>query len=264
MRPSPTTTMDWVTHHGRTTAYRQSDRGGDGAGLLCVHGAGGARGVWKAQYRMADRRPVAALDLSGHGDSEDVDADPGFGTRAAYASDVQAVADETGAGVLAGTSLGGAVCLHLLLEREFDAAALVLAGTGPRLPVLEDLQQWLADDFERAVEFLHEPGRLFHDPDDDLVELSTAAMYDCGQAVVHRDFLTSDRFDVRDRLEEIDVPTLAVVGEHDRLTPRWYHEDLAEGIPDCELAVIEDAGHLAMLERPAAFNAAVSSFLDRV
>jgi pimeloyl-ACP methyl ester carboxylesterase len=33
---------------------------------------------------------------------------------------------------------------------------------------------------------------------------------------------------------------------------------------DCDLAVVEDAAHLAMLERPTAFNAAVEEFLDRL
>ncbi|MEF8780214.1 MAG: alpha/beta hydrolase, partial [Haloferacaceae archaeon] len=51
---------------------------------------------------------------------------------------------------------------------------------------------------------------------------------------------------------------------HDRLTPPWYHEYLAEEIPDCELAHVEDAAHLAMLEQPTAFNAALEEFLDRL
>ncbi len=62
-----------VDHHGRETAYRYRDAGGEGPTLLCVHGSGGAHGVWRGQFRLADDYPVAALDLSGHGDSDDVD-----------------------------------------------------------------------------------------------------------------------------------------------------------------------------------------------
>jgi pimeloyl-ACP methyl ester carboxylesterase len=229
--------------------------------LLCVHGSGGESTVWKSQFRITDRYPVVALDLSGHGDSDDVDASAGFGVLSAYADDVIAVADAVGADVLVGNSLGGAVVMHALLERDVDPESIVLAGTGAKLPVLSDLLSWLDDDFERAVEFLHEPGRLFEDPDERLLEVSKAAMYEAGQAVTRRDFRTCHEFDVRDRLGEISVPTLAVVGENDRLTPRWYHEELVDDIEHAELATVADAAHLAMLESPDAFNAALTEFL---
>ncbi|WP_135830045.1 alpha/beta fold hydrolase [Halorussus halobius] len=257
--------MNEVTHHGRTTTYRVADRGGEGTPVLFVHGSGGTHEVWKAQLgRFARERPVVALDLSGHGDSEDVDATAGWETLSAYADDVLAVAAETDAGVVVGNSLGGAVALQLALERDHALDALVLAGTGPKLPVLADLRRWLAEEFDRAVEFLHGPDRLFHDADARYRRLSTETMREVGQAVTRRDFETSHRFDVRDRLDEISVPTLAVVGEHDKLTPPDYHERLADGIPDGRYREIPDAAHLAMLEEPEAFNAALREFLDEV
>lgn len=255
--------MRTVAHHNRETAYEYHDRGGSGEAILCIHGSGGDRGIWKSQARLADERPVVAPDLSGHGDSDDVDADPGFGALSAYADDVIAIAEETDARVLVGNSLGGAVALHIALYRDYEPDALVLAGTGAKLAVLEDLRVWLAEDFDRVVAFLHEPGRLFHDPDDRLVELSRKTMYDCGRAVTERDFLSCHTFDVRGELDGIDVPALAVCGERDRLTPVSYHEYLCEGITDCELAVIDNAAHLAMLERPDRFNGAVSEFLGQ-
>lgn len=253
--------LEAVTHRGRTITYRHEDRGGGGAPILCVHGSGGSHAVWKSQFRLASDRPIVAVDLSGHGDSDDVDADPGFSALSAYASDVIAVAEETGARALVGTSLGGAVLLHIALYREFEPDALVLAGTGAKLSVLEDLRVWLRDDFERAIEFLHEPGHFFYDADERLVELSRDAMLECGREVTRRDFETCHGFDVRDDLGGIDVPCLAIVGEHDRLTPPRYHEYLVEHIPDAELAVVDDAAHLAMLERPEAFNRALSEYL---
>ncbi|MFC4357111.1 alpha/beta fold hydrolase [Halobium salinum] len=276
--------MDGVTHHGRRTVYRRFDRSGgddgdgedtgdrDGNGgsepgaMLCIHGSGGSSGVWKAQSRLADRRPVVALDLSGHGESEDVDADPGYGCLSAYADDVVAVARETDARVLVGNSLGGAVAMTVALERggDLDLDGLVLAGTGARLAVLDDLLHWLEGDFERAVEFLHAPDRLFHDPDERYLSESREAMLEAGQAVTSRDFHTCHVFDVRDRLGDVDVPALAVVGEHDQLTPPYYHEFLAEEMPDCDLAVVEDAAHLAMVEQPEAFNAALEEFFERL
>ena len=256
--------MERVDHHGRTTAYRRFDRGGTGPTVCFVHGSGGTGDVWKAQARLSDEYPVVALDLSGHGESDDVDAVPGPETLAAYVTDVKAVATETGATVLCGNSLGGAVALRVALDRDLDLDGLVLAGTGAKLAVLQDLLDWLADDFERAVEFLHGNGRLFHDAPDEYVELSKAAMYDCGRAVVERDFRSCHTFDVRDRLDEIDVSTLALVGEHDALTPPRYHDYLAAEIDDCVRGMVADAAHLAMLERPSAFNAALAEFLERL
>jgi pimeloyl-ACP methyl ester carboxylesterase len=255
--------MERVTHHGRTTAYRVADRGGSGSPLLCVHGSGGTKEVWKAQLgRLASHRPVVALDLSGHGDSEDFDADPGWESLLAYADDVLAVADETDAGVLVGNSLGGAVALQLAIERDHGFDGLVLAGTGAKLPVLDDLLRWLELDFDRALEFLHGPDRLFHDADSRYVELSTETMAAVGQRVTRRDFASCHEFDVRDRLGDIEVPALALVGEHDHLTPPEYHEELADRIPDGRYRELPDAAHLAMLERPEAFNDAVLDFLD--
>lgn len=273
--------METVTHDGRETAYRLvggSRSGGprdgetdehcdadadDGAAVLYVHGSGGTHRLWGGQYGPAGpAHPATAPDLSGHGDSEDIETAPGPETLAAYARDVRAVAEATGADVLVGNSLGGAVCLHLAIETDFDPAALVLAGTGAKLAVLDDLRTWLAGDFERAVEFLHGPDRFFHDADARTVERSKHAIREVGQAVTRRDFLTCHRFDVRDRLSEVDAPTLAMVGEHDGLTPPAYHEYLAEHT-DGNYAEVDDAAHLAMVEQSAAFNERVGAFLDR-
>ncbi|WP_435551371.1 alpha/beta fold hydrolase [Natrinema sp. CGMCC1.2065] len=253
--------METVTHHGRETAYEVIDRGADGPPICFVHGSGGSRDVWTGQHALAEHRPVVAMDLSGHGDSDDIDASAGYSTLSAYTDDALAVVEATGAEVFVGNSLGGAVVLQLLLERHVDPDAAVLTGTGARLGVLDDLLTWLQSDFERAIEFLHGSDRLFHDPDPAVRERSMDRMADTGQAVTRRDFLTSHEFDVRDRLEEITVPTLALYGEHDQLTPPWFHEFLADEIEGGRLAEIEDAAHLAMIERPDAFNRVIEAFL---
>ena len=253
--------MQQVTHHGRTTTYESFDRGGSEETVLFVHGSGGSRRLWKSQARLADEFPVVALDLSGHGGASDTDASAGFESLSAYADDVLAVAEEVGASVLVGNSLGGAVALHVLLERDAEFDGVVLAGTGAKLGVLEDLRNWLANDFERAIEFLHADDRLFHDPR--LVELSTESMRACGRAVTERDFRTCHEFDVRGELGGLDVPTLCIVGEHDQLTPPHYHDYLAEAM-DGRVAVVEGAAHLTMLEQPEAFNSALDRFVARV
>lgn len=156
---------------------------------------------------------------------------------------------------------------HRVWARQYQSsdqttAALDLTGTGPTLPVFGGLREWLDTDFDRAIEFLHTRDRLFHDVGQTLLDRSRAEMRSAGQAITQRDFLTCHRFDVADRISAIDVPTLALCGEHDQLTPRELHERLAQVIPAGEFSVVPDAAHLPMLEQPAAFNEAVAGFLD--
>ena len=255
--------MESVTHDGRTTAYRRSGERGDGPTVLYVHGSGATHQVWARQYGPdGPSHPAVALDLSGHGESGDLTADAASSTLDAYAADAVAVAEATDAEVLVGNSLGGAVGLHVVLSSNWTPDAMILLGTGPRLPVFEDLQEWLRDDFERAVDFLHGRDRLFHDVAAKTETRSKEAMRAVGQRVTRRDFMACDAFDVRERLGTIEIPVLAVCGEHDQLTPRAFHEELADAIPDGELALVADAAHLAMLERPDQFNDLVADFIE--
>ncbi len=256
------TGMETVTHHDRETAYRRVDRSESGPGCCFVHGSGGTGRVWNGQLKLATAVPVTTLDLSGHGWSEDVDADPGYQTLSAYADDVLAVLESTGDRILVGTSLGGAVVQHLLIERDPDIDAIVLAGTGAKLGVLEDLLTWLENDFDRAIEFLHEPGRFVQTDDPTVVEQSKSILLETGQAVTYRDFLTSHRFDVRGELDGIDVPTLVVYGSEDQLTPPRYHEYLADELSNSTLVEIEDAAHLSMIDRPEIFNEVLLEFIE--
>lgn len=253
--------METVRHDGRRTAYRVTDRGGDGTPLVCVHGSGGTHEVWRAQHRLADERPVVAMDLSGHGESEDVETPAGPKTLAAYAADVVAVARETGAGVLCGNSLGGALCLQVVLEAALEVDALILAGSGAKLGVRSDLLGWLGSDFDRAVDFLLGPNRLLATDDPRYLTAVEETMRDVGARVTERDYRTSNAFDVRDRLSAIDAPTLALTGASDELTPPAFSEYLAEQLPAGEWTTIEGAAHLSMLEQPEAFNDAIRTFL---
>ena len=257
--------MQTVTHDGRETAYRFTNPDETGPTILYVHGSGGNHQAWVRQYApQALGYPSVALDLSGHGHSEDIETEPGPETLAAYARDVTAVARETDADVLVGNSLGGAVVFEVILSDLFDPAAAVFVGTGAKLAVNEQLRTLLSADFEAAVEQLHQPSMLFASADERTLERSKAAMREAGQRVTRRDFLTCHQFDVRDRLGAVDVPSLAVVGEHDRLTPPEYHTYLAENLPDCEYACLEGGGHLVMLEQHEAFNSCLGEFTENV
>ena len=68
--------------------------------------------------------------------------------------------------------------------------------------------------------------------------------------------------DLRSRLgRRSAAPPLVVWGERDRLIGVRDAEVFARLIPDSRLVIFEDTGHMAMLERPAAFNALLEDFL---
>jgi 3-oxoadipate enol-lactonase len=69
---------------------------------------------------------------------------------------------------------------------------------------------------------------------------------------------------VRDLLHTVAVPTLVLVGSQDILTPQADSEEIAELIPDAELAIVQGGAHGFMVEHFGAFNKLVLEFLERV
>ena len=70
--------------------------------------------------------------------------------------------------------------------------------------------------------------------------------------------------DQRDRAAAIRVPTLVICGSQDRVTPPALSHVLAQSIPGAQQALIEGAGHLGNLERPADFDTRVGAFIRGV
>jgi proline iminopeptidase len=70
-------------------------------------------------------------------------------------------------------------------------------------------------------------------------------------------------WDVRDRLGEIAVPALILVGEADFICGEKWARQLHEGIPGSELVVFHDSGHFGHLEETAAFDDAVTTFIAK-
>ena len=70
--------------------------------------------------------------------------------------------------------------------------------------------------------------------------------------------------DVTERLGEIAIPCLVIVGADDIAMPVPMAQVLARGIPDSQLAVIPDAGHISNIEQPGAFNAALEGFYRKI
>lgn len=80
------------------------------------------------------------------------------------------------------------------------------------------------------------------------------------QAVAWAQRAMADRPDSFGTLRGLQVPALVIVGGEDRLSPPSDAEAMADAVPDGRLVVIEEAGHLSAIERPEAFNRAVTAF----
>lgn len=234
-------------------------RGESGAPLLFLHGAGDSHLLWNGQLAaFASLARGFALDLPGHGRS----TGQGRTTITEYAIAVREFMHALGIerAVIVGTSMGGAIAQMLALESPALVARLVLVGTGARLRVAPQYLMGLRSDFEATARALVVN---FYTPDAplELKEQSLRQLLATGSAVTYGDFTACDAFDLREQVQNITCPTLILCGRADRMTPVKYSESLAQTIPQARLAVIENAGHMVMLERAIEFQHVLVTWL---
>jgi pimeloyl-ACP methyl ester carboxylesterase len=254
--------MPTITIDGQPIFYRKYDRNADPARppLVLVHGAGGTLTHWPPQVRRLPRTAVYALDLPGHGKS----AGPGYTTVEAYADVVARFIEALGLppAVLAGHSMGGAIVQDVALRYPDKVAGLALIATGARLKVAPLILDGLYGAFDETVTqiagFVYSP-RV--DPEERAAYL--AHLQGTDPALLHGDFAACNAFDARPRLAAITQPALIICGTEDRMTPPKFSRYLHELLPDSELHLIEDAGHMVMLERPDAVADLIQDFLER-
>lgn len=221
--------------------------------LVLVHGAGGTHLHWPPQVRRLASRRVYALDLPGHGQSawaREAAPTP-LASTAEMAAAVAALLDhlQLQRAVVAGHSLGSAVALALALDGAGRVAALALLGAGARLRVAPELLHGLRADFAATVDVIIQRAYGPQAPEP-LKRLARARMLQVDPQVLLADWLACDRFDVRDRLKTIQVPALIITGSADQMTPEKYARYLAAHLPQAELCLLPEAGHMVMLERP--------------
>jgi pimeloyl-ACP methyl ester carboxylesterase len=227
--------------------------------LVLVHGAGGTHLHWPPLLRRLHRTDVYALDLPGHGHSPG----PGQQTIAGYRDTLLAWADRLSlrSFVLAGHSMGGAVAQDFSLHHPERLAGLALVGTGARLRVHPAIMQGVQEDFSATAKLITDWALGARD-DQKSRRQYLRRLLEVDPTVLLGDFRACDTFDVRDRLGEIAVPTLVIGGTADQLTPPKYSSYLQEHIPDAQLLLVEDAGHMVMLERSAEVTDAIAAFLE--
>ncbi|MEQ8346295.1 MAG: alpha/beta fold hydrolase [Sneathiellaceae bacterium] len=246
---------------------------GSGRVLLFLHGIGGNRGVFDPQLDHFAARGWHALawDAPGYGDTP---APPADRWDWAYlAAAVAALLDDLGAAraVLVGHSLGGMLAQEVAARHGERLDALVLSGTsaafGPaggawqarflsdRLAPL-DAGRGMAELAPQLMRDMVAPGA-----DPQAVAIASAAMAAVPPATYRRMLELLTLFDRRESLARIAVPALLLAGAEDRVAPPPVMKRMAAAIPGCRYQVLAGAGHIANLERPAAFNGALDAFL---
>jgi 3-oxoadipate enol-lactonase len=248
-----------------TLGYRLD--GPEGAPALALFGSlGGTTNVWEPQLSaFAERGRVIRFDHPGHGTSPVADRPV---TVDGIAASALAVLDELGIGRVAvcGLSLGGMVAMWLGANAPERVDRLVLACTGAKLGTPEMWSE-RADLVRREGTAAVAAGireRWFTPAFRD--SPAAAAVVDELLAIPSEGYARGceavGSFDFRNELGRIGQPVLVLAGAEDPMTPPDVLDPLVGGIPNAALVTIPHAAHLANVEQPDAFTAAVLSHLE--
>ncbi|HYI20480.1 MAG TPA: alpha/beta hydrolase [Solirubrobacteraceae bacterium] len=255
---------------GVRIAYRLEGRGPP---LVLLHGAVSDSRSWRPQIEgLAGAFTVVAWDAPGSGRSPD--PAPPFGTDE-WAGALAGLLDALSLGPahVVGLSWGATIALALAAARPDRVASLVLAGgyagwKGSLPP--EECAARLAMALETAalppaeLADLWLPSLVSDDAAPARVAELRAVVEDAhpeGLRLMARSLAETD---LRPALGQIDVPVLLLWGGRDVRSPLAVAEALRRAMPHAELVVIPGAGHVANVERPEEFTAAVRRFCSAV
>jgi 3-oxoadipate enol-lactonase len=247
---------------------------GSGPAVVFLHGYPLHHGMWQSQLEsLSTDHRVILLDLPGFGFAQE---GPVPDARAGCAHRVEeALAPQvSGPVVIVGHSFGGYVALQLFRDHPKRFAGLVLTDTRSEADSPEAREKRLA-----LVRRLETPGETL-DIDATVRGLLAPAAWDAGGPLVHRvramvgeapvpalrGSLTAmaGRPDLTPILSTVDVPTLVVWGEEDRLIPSTQTRSMVDRIRGGVGVGLSGAGHLPSMETPGPFESALRTLLARV
>jgi len=269
-----------LTIDGRQLSYLEHVPPAPRRTLVLLHAFPLNADMWAPQFAAPPPGwRLVAPDFRGFGES---DADRGDLASAGltiedYARDVLMLLDrmDVREPVLAGLSLGGYVSFAMLrLAPSPPIGGLILADTRPqadadegragrrRMIGLVDREGPAGIAHEMLPKLLADESRQ-NRPEvvEDVRRLILTATPAAIKGALYR---MMARPDSTAQLTQVTCPTLILVGERDVLTPPDLSRDMHARIAEATLEIIPSAGHLANLERPQAFNAALMTFLSKV
>jgi pimeloyl-ACP methyl ester carboxylesterase len=277
--------IDWREHRRQVDvvgAHVNYVEMGEGPALLLVHGLSGAWQNWLENIpSFARSHRVVALDLPGFGSSP---MPPWEISIPAYGRFLRDFCERVGIGrcSLVGNSMGGFIATEVAItdpERVDDLVLVSAAGiTWAR--ARREPAEALARVGRAAAPFalklqtsgIRRPGLrkaafsgVFHDPLSLRREMLWENFVPAMKSPGYFDAMTNlVGYDIRDRLEEIGVPTLIVWGRNDRVVPVPAAFSYKKRIGDnAELVIFDECGHVPQIERPVRFNRVVEEFLKR-
>jgi proline-specific peptidase len=280
--------VDW--RRGRTW-YRVAGRDRDATPLLALHGGPGSTHHYFAPLeQLAPERPVVVYDQLGCG-SSDKPTDIEWNV-ALFRDEVAAVRDQLGLNEihLLGTSWGGMLAQEHFFSGARGIRSLVLSSTLADLELWAEEQRLLVKELPSDLVAIYERIEATGDYDDpDYARLEEAyfdrhfyrgpkprpeleRMAAEKAPDVYRAMQGPNEWTVtgalrgwrtRDRLHEIDVPTLVVRGAYDMCTERIAAE-LVERIPDVRELVLRHSSHTPVLEETARYLGELSAFFAEV
>ena len=244
---------------------------GDGPPVVFIHGFGLDTRMWDDQVdHFAQRYRVLRYDLRGFGRS----AIPA-GERYVHADDLKALLDALAIprATVVGLSLGGGVAVDFALSYPATTHALVLVDavlpgfglsdeTGASLAHIWSTGRRQGSAAARAA-WLEQPLFAAARAHPTVWPRVVAMAQDYSGWALERD--DPGRWvepPAASRLEQVQAPTLALVGETDLDDFRRIAAACRERIPGARAVTLPGVGHLPNMEDPAAFNAALGAFLD--
>lgn len=224
---------------------------GEGENIFFLHGLGGNIYNWAYQTKyFAETNNVVSLELPAHGRSSGKG-----GSIEQYSNLVLEFLDamKLESFVFVGHSMGGVIALDFCFKHPERVKALVLAATSAKFDIPAAKLMELKNNIESIFGSLEKAKEKMKDIDERLVTNDMMVMLG--------DFMAVKKFDGIPHLSELKMPVLVIGGADDILAPVSYSEQLHANIKNSQLKIIENAGHMVMVEAHQEFNAVLEEFL---
>jgi len=242
-------------------------RKGHGPDVVLIHGFLGSGETFKPLREHLIRNfSVTTIDLPGFAGSYDIPIPPTVEALSLMVADtVQSIGINRCA--ILGHSLGAMISLELSLQRPELLEKMVIYGGCPNgsLPErFESFENSINNILARglkpaAAEIVANWFQLGRDDPMFPQALSAGTQTNDSRAIAH--IKTWDHWKARDRIDQIQTPTLIICGDADRATHPDLSIEMWRNITGSQLAIVPNSGHAAHLECPDIFNAIVERFL---
>ena len=232
--------------------------------MVLIHGAGSSRLVWPRELRRLRGHRVLTLDLPGHGKTKNMIVEQSLHSYAVQVIDFL-ISLDINCVYLVGHSMGGAIALSIAYRYPALIAGMVLISSGAYFGVDQDWLATMGNADTMGVAAEHFRNVAFSSKTSpEIIKQVMGEMDVTRSSVVYSDWLACSEFDLREQVESIKIKTQLIWGVDDKITPLANAHYLLNTMPNADMEIIRDAGHLVVLERPAAVAECVQRFIGQM